>query len=261
MSEPEHAPRSPGLADVPEPLAGAMRRRGFETLTKVQSAVLAAASEGRDLRISSQTGSGKTVALGLALARHLEEGVAGGKRRGPSVLVLVPTRELAMQVKDELSWLFAGQRGFSVEVVMGGASIGLERRALAKRPPVVVATPGRALDHIRKGVLVCDDVAHVILDEADHMLDMGFREELEAIVEQLPAERRSHLVSATLPKAVRKLADRFQRDPLHIEGTRLGAANQDIAHTAHIVGPRDSYGALVNLLLLNEGGRCLVFVE
>ena len=260
MSEVEETLAPSALADVPEPLAGAMRRRGFEELTKVQSAVLAAESEGRDLRISSQTGSGKTVAIGLALARHLAEG-AQGRRRGPSVLVLVPTRELAMQVKSELEWLFEGMRGFAVEVVMGGASLGLERRALSRRPTAVVATPGRALDHIRNGVLVCDDVAHVILDEADHMLDMGFREELEAIVEQLPSERRSHLVSATLPHAVRRLADNFQNDPLHIEGTRLGAANRDIEHVAHVVDGRDCYGALVNLLLLNEGGRCLVFVE
>ena len=261
MNEVEQALSPSTLAEVPEPMATAMRRRGFETLTAVQSAVLASESEGRDLRVSSQTGSGKTVAIGLALASHLDAEAAGRKRRGPSVLVLVPTRELAMQVRSELSWLFEGMRGFTSEVVMGGASIQNERRALSRRPTAVVATPGRALDHIRKGILVCDDVAHVILDEADHMFDMGFRDELEAIVEQLPAERRSHLVSATLPNGVRRLADKFQKDPLHIEGTQLGAANQDIEHIAHQVEQRDYYGALVNLLLLNECQRCLVFVE
>ncbi len=259
----EHTEAVDPLAAAPELLASAMRARGFTELTSVQSAVLDADSEGRDLRISSQTGSGKTVAIGLALARHLVDHTTASHagRRGPSVLVLVPTRELAMQLRDELRWLFAGVRGVATEVVMGGTSLGLERRALARKPRIVVGTPGRTLDHLRTGALIPDEVAHVVLDESDRMLDMGFREELEAILQLLPAERRTHLVSATFPAAVRKLADRFQRAALHIEGTRLGAAHRDIEHVAHIVGRRETYGALVNLLLLNEGGRCLIFVE
>lgn len=251
------------LAGVPELLAQAMRKRGFSELSSVQRAVLDADSEGQDLRISSQTGSGKTVAIGFALARHLmpEGSERVGGRVGPSVLVLVPTRELAMQVRDELQWLYAGVRGLRTEVVMGGTSIALERRALARRPQLVVGTPGRTLDHMRSGMLRNDDVCHVVLDESDRMLDMGFREELEAILEQLPKERRTHMISATFPAGVRRLADRFQKSALHIEGTRLGAANTDIEHTAHILDPRECYAALNNLLLLNEGARCLIFVE
>ncbi len=249
------------LAGVPALLAHAIRQRGFTELTSVQRAVLNAESDGRDLRITSQTGSGKTVAIGLALAQELAEGSEDANRSGPSVLVLVPTRELAMQVRDELSWLFAGVRGLAIEVVMGGTSLGLERRALARRPQVVVGTPGRTLDHLKAGGFVGDGVGHVVLDESDRMLDMGFREELEAILERLPKQRRTHLVSATFPGPVRKLADRFQRAPLHIEGTRLGAANVDIEHVAHVIDRRESYAALVNWLLLNESGRCLIFVE
>ena len=249
------------LAGIPEPLAGAMRTRGFTELTSVQSAVLDAQSEARDLRISSQTGSGKTVAIGLALADHLSDTAAAGRGHGPSVLVLVPTRELAMQVREELSWLFAGVRGLGIEVVMGGTSLGLERRALARRPRVVVGTPGRTLDHLKTGALTGDDVAHVVLDESDRMLDMGFREELEAILERMPKDRRTHLISATFPAAVRKLADRFQRDPLHIQGTKLGDANRDIEHVVHVIDRRARYATLVNLLLLNEGSRCLIFVQ
>ena len=251
------------LACVPGPLADAMRRRGFVALTSVQRAVLDTESEGCDLRISSQTGSGKTVAIGLALSRHLCGSCASdaAKGPGPSVLVLVPTRELAVQVRDELRWLFEGVRGLGIESVMGGTSLGLERRALARRSEIVVGTPGRTLDHLKAGALVSDRIEHVVLDESDRMLDMGFREELEAILEQLPAERRTHLISATFPAPVRKLADRFQRNATHIEGTQLGAANSDIEHVAHVVERRESYAALVNLLLINEGGRCLVFVE
>jgi len=251
------------LADVPGTLADAMRRRGYAELTSVQRAVLDAGSAERDLRVSSQTGSGKTVAIGLALARDLiaPPSEAGHARPGPSVLVLVPTRELAVQVRDELSWLFEGTRGLGIEVVMGGTSLGLERRALARRPRVVVGTPGRTLDHLQNGALVCDGIDHVVLDESDRMLDMGFREELEAILEQMPKDRRTHLVSATFPGPVRKLADRFQRDALHIEGTRLGEANRDIENLAHVVSRGQTYPAIVNLLLLNEGARCLIFVE
>jgi ATP-dependent RNA helicase DeaD len=126
---------------------------------------------------------------------------------------------------------------------------------------VVVGTPGRVLDHLKRGALSFGRVRHVVLDESDRMLDMGFREELEAILEGMPAERRTHLVSATFPASVRKLAGRFQRDALHVEGTALGVANRDIEHVAHLVERHDVYGAIVNLLLLNEGKRCLVFVE
>lgn len=260
---PSAEPVANALAGVPEPLAEAMRRRGFEELTSVQRAVLEADSEGCDLRISSQTGSGKTVAIGLALAHHLIacSRRAGRARTGPSVLVLVPTRELAMQVREELRWLFAAVRGLGIEVVMGGTSLGLERRTLARGLQVVVGTPGRVLDHLKTGTLIPGGIEHMVLDESDRMLDMGFREELDAILESMPSERRSHLVSATFPAPVRKLADRFQRSPLHIEGTRLGAANSDIEHVAHVVNARDHHAALVNLLLLNEGGRCLIFVE
>jgi len=256
------APAASALgAGIPSALAAALRKRGFTTLTSVQRAVLDAESQGRDLRVSSQTGSGKTVAIGLALAPDLTDASAPARRGGPRVLVLVPTRELAMQVRDELRWLFEGVPRLGIEVVMGGTSLGLERRALARRPEVVVGTPGRVLDHLRSGALVCDAVAHVVLDESDRMLDMGFREELEAILECIPEERRTHLVSATFPAPVRRLADRFQRDPLHVEGTRLGDANEDIEHVAHVVDRRDAYAAIVNLLLLNEGARCLIFTE
>jgi len=240
-----------------------MRARGFTELTSVQRAVLDVESEGRDLRITSQTGSGKTVAIGLVLARDLSPAPAGrnGSRSGPGVLILVPTRELAMQVRDELRWLFAGFSGLGVEVVMGGTSLGQERRALARGPRIVVGTPGRTLDHLKTGALRGDAIEHIVLDESDRMLDMGFREELQSILELMPSEHRTHLISATFPTPVQRLAARYQRNILCVEGTRLGAANSDIAHLAHVVDSRETHAALVNLLLLNEGERCLVFVK
>ncbi|MFK7895976.1 MAG: DEAD/DEAH box helicase [Myxococcota bacterium] len=285
------------FAGIPAPLVKALEGRGFTELTAVQRAVVDADAEGRDLRISSQTGSGKTVAFGLALAaKFLRESEAaaeqgldaapaakgrakgappsgpagwakpapatrGGKRVLPTALVIVPTRELAMQVREELAWLYAHLRGFSVAVVTGGTSIPLERRSLAAGPNLVVGTPGRLLDHMRSGALSCHEIEHVILDEADQMLDMGFREELEGILDQLPKDRSSHLVSATFQKNVQALANRYQRNALTLEGTKLGVANADIQHIAYSIRRHETYPALVNVLLLAGDSRCLLFVN
>lgn len=243
---------------LPEPLAAAMRERGYVALTPVQEAVLSAERAGRDLSISSRTGSGKTVALGFVLAPALLERAG---EPGLCALVIVPTRELAMQVQLELRWLFARAPGLRVECVTGGTSPWQERARFARRPQLVVGTPGRLLDHIKSGVLDCGEVAELVLDEADQMLDMGFRDELDAIVAVTPPTRRTHMVSATFPAGIRALAARHQREPLVIEGSRPGEAHADIEHVAHLVTPRNRYAALVNLLLLAEGERTLVFVN
>jgi ATP-dependent RNA helicase DeaD len=260
----DSAPAPAAFPAVPEPLQKALARRGFTTLTAVQSAVLdslakAGAGGPRDLQITSQTGSGKTVALGFALAPALLGAVPD--RRGPTTLVIAPTRELAAQIRDELGWLFADLRHVTLDCVTGGTSLQLERQRLQRGPTVLVGTPGRLLDHVMAGALVLDATTQLVLDEADQMLDLGFRDELEAIVERLPAERRTHLVSATFPPAVRALTKRYQKDPLHIEGTALGSANADIEHVVHLVNARERYAALVNHLLCVGDARVLVFVR
>jgi ATP-dependent RNA helicase DeaD len=245
------------FAGIAAPLQTALQTRGFTQLTAVQQAALVPGHAGRNLRISSQTGSGKTVALGLVLADALLADRA--QRRGPVVLIITPTRELAIQVRGELTWLYENVRHVDIEVVTGGIDIRGDFRRLKNKPRVLVATPGRLLDHMRSGAVDVSDVAHVVLDEADQMLDMGFREDLEAIVGELPEGRRSHLVSATFPPAVRQLADRFQRDAVVIEGNAVGAAHADIETTVYRCD--ELYPALVNLLLLAQGRRCLVFVR
>jgi len=264
------------FAVLPDPLRRALEARGFESFTAVQAAVLEAVGQGSDLRISSQTGSGKTVALGLAMAHDVLADARGagpgGSRvldvarptrevRGPVALVIVPTRELAAQVAEELTWLFAEVPGASVDVVTGGTSVPLERRRLARSPRILVGTPGRLLDHITSGALRVDAVQQLVLDEADQMLDMGFRDELEAILEKTPAERHTHLVSATFPEGIKRLAEQYQRSAKSVEGTALGAVNADISHVAHLVRPDHRYDVLINLLLLAGGERTLVFVN
>jgi len=241
---------------LPEPVARALAGRGFVQLTSVQQAVASADTASTDLRISSQTGSGKTVAVGIAIARALlADGARPESVRGPTVLVLAPTRELAGQVRKELDWLLAPLPDSTTEVVTGGTSVGLDRKNLSRRPRVLVGTPGRVLDHLSAGVLRADGISTVVLDEADQMLDMGFRDELEAILGQLPSERRTHLVSATFSGEVLAVAKRVQKESLHLEGSPLGSANTDIEHVAHVVPERHTYDALVNLILLHQGGQ------
>ena len=243
--------------DVGE-LATALAAKGYKELTAVQRAVLDPALEDRDLRISSQTGSGKTVAIGLVLRDAIKDGPAGGA--GPYAIVIAPTRELAKQVETELTWLYAPLHA-RVACVTGGASSRDERRILATAPAVIVGTPGRLLDHLKRHAIDPARVSAVVLDEADRLLDMGFREDLEAILEHAPPGHRTHLVSATFPPEVRALADGVQSNAAHVEGTRLGAANVDIEHVIHLVDRRERFDALVNLLLAWPDAQTLVFAR
>ncbi len=265
-----------GEGVLPGPLAAALLKAGFSALTSVQKAVIEADTEARDLRITSQTGSGKTVAVGLAIGRKLllegprssQDHEGAFDARAPQVLLLTPTRELAGQVRRELAWLFAEVPDAFVEVVTGGTSVGLERKSLSRGPRMIVGTPGRVLDHLNNGGFKGDHVTQVILDEADQMFDMGFREELTGILEQLPASRRTHLVSATFSGEVKRIAERHQTRPVFLEGSPLGAANADIEHVVHLVSFRHRYDALINILLRayaergdDSAGRTLVFTR
>jgi ATP-dependent RNA helicase DeaD len=258
------------VADAPEPdfrealgpaLAGALERKGYTSLTPVQLAVLDPALAGRDLRITSQTGSGKTLAIGFTLRDLVAEPQASHKGVAkPRALVVAPTRELAHQVEAELGWLFEKLAG-RVASVTGGSSYRDESRALARGPAVIVGTPGRLLDQLNRGAIDLSACGAVVLDEADRMLDLGFREDLEAILALLPDPHTTHLVSATFPRDVRALADRVQKKAAHVEGTRLGRANVDIDHVVHVVHPTEKVDATVNLLLANPGAQTLIFAR
>ncbi len=244
---------------LPPRLAEALTARGYTDLTAVQVAVGAPEAEGRDLLVSSRTGSGKTVAYGLAMAGELlgENGAlpAPGK---PLALVVAPTRELALQVQRELEWLYTGAR---VASCVGGMDPRREQRALAAGSHIVVGTPGRLRDHLERGNLDLSDLRVAVLDEADEMLDLGFREELEAILDTSPEGRRTLLFSATLPRPIIALARRYQREALNLtvgeRGERGGHA--DIDYLALAIAPSDIEHATVNLLRYFEPGSALVF--
>jgi ATP-dependent RNA helicase DeaD len=253
------------FSTLPSPLASAIRRHGFSELTQVQQAVLAPELSGKDLRVSSRTGSGKTIALGLVVGPLLIDlpkpvNAPASLCAHPRVLLVAPTRELAAQIGKELAWLYADLK-ISVCVAIGGTSVSGERRQLARGPAVVVGTPGRLCDHLERGALDLSQTAAIVLDEADQMLELGFREPLETLLGALSEECQRHLVSATFPRPVLALAARYQRKPVMVTGSAPEAAHEDIAHVAYLVHPRERYQALVNVLLMAPSERTLVFVR
>ena len=245
-------------ARVHEALAEALSARGYEQLTPVQSAVVAEEADGRDLIVSAKTGSGKTVAFGMAMAQQLFEAERLPFAREPLALVVAPTRELAIQVSRELDWLYASANARVVTCV-GGMDPMKERRRLAGGAHIVVGTPGRLRDHLERGALDLSSLRVVVLDEADEMLDMGFREELEEILDATPRERRTLLFSATMPRPIVALAKRYQNNALRIETLGDNQGHQDIAYQAVAVSPTDIEHAVVNLLRFHEAETTILF--
>jgi ATP-dependent RNA helicase DeaD len=240
-------------------LAEALTERGYSELTAVQVAVAGPAALGRDLLVSSKTGSGKTVAYGLAAAETLlGQTGALGPAAAPAALVIAPTRELALQVQRELAWLYARAKAVVVSCV-GGMDPRREQRALAAGAHIVVGTPGRLRDHLERGQLDLSRLQVVVLDEADEMLDLGFREELEALLDAAPAERRTLLFSATLPKPILAMARRYQSDALSIAIGERERGHADIDYRAYAIAPGDVEHATVNLLRFFAPGSALVF--
>nr|WP_245870079.1 DEAD/DEAH box helicase [Pseudoroseomonas rhizosphaerae] len=244
---------------MPEALLRALTERGYAEPTAVQAAVLEPETAGRDLLVSAQTGSGKTVAFGLAVSPELMGGAERLPPAGsPLALVVAPTRELALQVRTELSWLYAAAGG-RVASCVGGMDPVAERRALAQGAHIVVGTPGRLCDHLDRGNLRPEALRAVVLDEADEMLDLGFREELEKILGAAPEDRRTLLFSATVPREIARLAESFQNDALRIEAKGEGGQHVDIAYKAVLVAPYDVERAVVNLLRASDSPRAIVF--
>ncbi len=241
------------------PLAQALLEREYHEPTPVQTAVLEANASGRDLLVSAQTGSGKTVAFGLTIADTLLAGADRFTSFGdPVALIIAPTRELALQVQTELVWLYKHTGGRVISCV-GGMDPKRERRQLNDGAHIVVGTPGRLRDHLERGALVISGLKAVVLDEADEMLDLGFRDDLEFILESTPKERRTLMFSATLPKTIMSLARRFQNDALRIEVSSGERGHADIEYRAIKVAPNEVEAAVVNVLRFVEAPTSLVF--
>ena len=240
-------------------MARALAERNYTDPTPVQLAVLKPETNRRDILVSAQTGSGKTVAYGLALAASLLDKTQKlAPTAAPLALIIAPTRELALQVERELCWLYhyVGARVISC---VGGMDTRVERRKLAEGAHIVVGTPGRLRDHIERRGLDMAQLKAVVLDEADEMLDLGFREDLEFILGAAPEDRNTLLFSATMPRGIVTLAKRYQRDALRIEVAGDERGHADIEYRAIRITPKEVEHVVVNLLRLIAAQTAIVF--
>ena len=247
---------SPTFADlgVSAPVAGALERRGIETPFAVQSLVIPDVLDGRDVLAKSPTGSGKTLAFGVPLADVVDAGGAW-----PSALILAPTRELAAQIVDELAAVMHARK-LKITAVYGGVGI-YNQAKQAGRSHVLVATPGRLLDLIDRRAVDLGQVEHLVLDEADRMLDMGFKPAVDRIVAMTPRDRQTLLFSATLEGEVGRLAAAYTDNPVRHEHQPAPTGVSHMEHRFHRVAHEAKVSALVRELADPERGRTLVFVR
>ena len=234
-------------------VSGALRRRGITEPFPVQQRVIPDALAGHDLLVESPTGSGKSLAFGLPLIERLERGAR------PGALVLAPTRELAAQIVDELRDA-AAARQLSIAAVYGGTAIERQRRRAAAAD-VLVATPGRLEDLLARGAFTLAHVKILVLDEADRMLDMGFKPAVDRIVAATPRDRQTMLFSATLDSAVERLARAYTDRPRRHQQLAAPTARADVEHRFVAIDATTKLGALVGELRRPERGRTLVFVR
>src|SRR5690606_4355965 len=237
----------------------ALTALGYEEPTPVQREAIPPQLAGKDLLAQAATGTGKTAAFALPLLHRIRPDAPASQRT--SALVLVPTRELAMQVAEAVHRYGKGLGAVALPVY-GGASLDTQVRSLRRGVDVVIATPGRALDHIRRGTLKLGHVGTVVLDEADEMLDMGFAEDLDAILEATPAERQTALFSATLPPRIAEIARRHLRDPVKVridrEAMPAGEAPR-VRQVAYIVSRAHKRAALGRVLDVENPTSTIVF--
>ena len=232
-------------------LLGALAEKGFKTPMEVQDRVLSE-DWNSDLIVRARTGSGKTLAFLLPLLQEMKIG-----ERNPQILILAPTRELAQQTADEAEFLGRALR-ISVASLVGGMDIYPQLRTLKHGAAVIAGTPGRVRDHIQRGSLDTKEIHSVVLDEGDLMLDMGFRDELEAILDAMPQGRR-WLFSATMPQEVRELAGRYLTSPIVLSVDEEGEQHEDILHRVYKIPSRKRFEGLVDILLWEHPSRSLVF--
>lgn len=239
-----------GLA--PE-LVQAARELGWSRPTPIQARVIPPALSGADLVGIAETGSGKTGAFVLPLCQRIEAG------RPTQALILSPTREIALQTKAFLDY-FGASRHLRAAALVGGLEIRHQLRTLSRGPELVVATPGRLLDHLERGSLTVGAVSELVLDEADHMLDLGFLPQLQRILRALPSNRHTLMFSATMPDPIRRLAERWMRAPATVDLTPPGRTAAGLTHRLYLVDV-DNKRPCVIALLGSELGPTVVFVR
>ncbi len=240
--------------NLSDDLQRAIDDMGFVTPSPIQAEAIPHILSGRDVIGQAQTGTGKTAAFGIPALEMIDI-----TERSVQTLVLCPTRELALQVADEIRKLSKHKRGLRVEAIYGGDSIERQIRALKGGVHIVIGTPGRVMDHMERNTLKLDNVKMMILDEADEMLDMGFREDIESILEDMPEERQTILFSATMSKPIMAMTQRFQKEPVLVKVVKKELTNQNIEQVYFEVKPKAKAEVMCRLIDMYDLKLMLVF--
>ncbi|WP_380178124.1 ATP-dependent RNA helicase DbpA [Kalamiella sp. sgz302252] len=241
------------LTSLPASQIANLNELGYHSMTPIQAAALPAILEGRDVRAQAKTGSGKTAAFGLGVMQRID-----AAQFVTQSLVLCPTRELADQVTKELRRLARFAANIKILTLCGGQPMGAQRDSLIHAPHIVVGTPGRILDHLQRETLKLDSLATLVLDEADRMLEMGFREDIDAIVSYAPPARQTLLFSATWPQDIAQISQRIQREPLSVE-TDVVSDLPAVEQAFYEASGREKLPALIGLLSDRQPASCVVF--
>lgn len=236
-----------------QPIVDSLADIGFDHPTPVQAQVIPAALGGADVVGLAQTGSGKTAAFGLPMAEHLRHG------QGVRGLILCPTREIALQTKAFLE-VVGKDHELQTTVLIGGVKLGPQIRELRQQPDIVVATPGRLWDHVQRKNLTLDRIEKLVLDEADHMLDLGFLPQIRRVIEVLPTARQTMMFSATMPPSIENLARQFMRSPVMVDLRPQTRTAEGIDHRLYLVEPDDTRACLV-AIAAEEQGSMLIFLR
>lgn len=234
-------------------ILNALDSLGYDQPTEVQSKVIPLALENTDLVVKSQTGSGKTASFAIPICEAID-----WFQNKPQALVLTPTRELAVQVKEDFTDIGRLKR-VKAAAVYGKQPIAIQQTELKQKTHVVVGTPGRVNDHIERGTLVLDRIRYLVIDEADEMLNMGFIEQVEAIIKQVPTNRVTMLFSATLPEMVKELASKYMRTPMNIEIEATGLTTDKIDHSVYFVEEGNKLVVLQAITIVENPDSCIIF--
>ena len=238
---------------ISEDIVKALNGLEYEIPTEVQAKVIPAALKENDLIVKAQTGSGKTAAYVIPICERTE-----WLENKPQALILTPTRELAVQVKEDFTNIGRFKR-IKATAIYGGHPFSIEKAELKQKTHVVVGTPGRVMDHIKKGTLPLNKINCLVIDEADRMLDMGFIEQVEAIMNELPRERMTMLFSATMSDEVKRLSLNYMKDPINIDVSEADLVTADINHFVYITDEEDKFDLLTDVTIIEKPDSCIIF--
>lgn len=236
-----------------EEIVRALMGLKYETPTEVQEKVIPVALEGKDMIVQSQTGSGKTASFGIPLCERVI-----WEENKPQALVLTPTRELAVQIKEDITNIGRFKRIKAV-AVFGKQPFSQQQRELKQKTHIVIGTPGRVMDHIKRETLVLEDIKYLIIDEADEMLNMGFIDQVEAIIKAMPRNRITMLFSATVPEDIKRLCVKYMKEPVNIEIESSSIASMDVEHFIYEVKEEDKFKLLKNIMITENPDSSMVF--